>query len=73
MSLKDQLNQEKPWATLGWTPKQWKQAKMWKKAGVTEEKMTSFLLQLDHDIIQEIKDNATAEVLVEKMFGAGEG
>ena len=45
---------------------------MWKKAGVTEKTMTKFLLCLDHDTVQEIKDNATAEALGEKMFGTAE-
>ena len=69
MQLKSRLNQDKPWTVLGWTRKQWKKSKMWKKAGVTEEKMTQLLLSLDHNFIQEIKDQATAEALVEKMFG----
>ena len=68
MSLKN-LAKEKPWAALGWTRKQWKQSKMWKKAGVTEEKMGQLLRNLDHDFIQEMKDGATAEALVEQMFG----
>ena len=42
---------------------------MWKKAGVTEAKMGQLLLSLDHDFIKGMKDQATAEALVEKMFG----
>ena len=42
---------------------------MWKKAGVTEEKMVQLRRSRDHDLIQEIRDQATAEALVEKMFG----
>mgnify|MGYP006290150167 CR=1 FL=1 len=56
------------WTALGWTRKQWKRSKMWKKAGVTEEKMGR-LRNLDHDFLQEMKDGATAEALVEQMFG----
>ena len=69
MSLKEKLSQDKPWTALGWTRRQWKRSKMWKKAGVTEEKMGQLLQNLDHDFLQEMKDQATAEVLVEKMFG----
>ena len=69
MPLKLKLNQDKPWTTLGWTRKQWKRSKMWKKAGVTEEKMGRLLGCLDHDFLREMKDQATAEDLVEKMFG----
>ena len=60
MPLK-KIQQEKPWAILGWTRKQWKAQKMWKKAGVTEEKMTQLLQSLDHSTIQEMKDYAIAE------------
>ena len=41
---------------------------MWKKAGVSEEKMGRLLQHLDHDFLREMKDQATAEALVEKMF-----
>jgi hypothetical protein len=34
-----------------------------------EEKMGRLLRNLDHDFLREIKDQATAEALVEKMFG----
>lgn len=43
---------------------------MWKKAGVTEEKMTNLVLALDHETLQELRDNAYAELLTEKLFGA---
>ncbi|MCF8108580.1 MAG: hypothetical protein K9J81_06275 [Desulfohalobiaceae bacterium] len=71
MSLKEELAKEKPWAALGWTRKQWKQSKMWKKTGVTEEKMANLVLALDHETLQELKNNAYAELLTEKLFGAG--
>ncbi len=72
MSLKEKLQQEKPWAILGWTRKQWKAQKMWKKAGVTEEKMIQLLQSLDHATIQEMKDYAMADLLTEKVFGPEE-
>ena len=72
MPLKDKLDQEKPWAILGWTRKQWKQSKMWKKAVVSEEKMARIILSLDQETLKELKDHAAAEVLVENIFGAGE-
>ncbi|MCF8108824.1 MAG: hypothetical protein K9J81_07515 [Desulfohalobiaceae bacterium] len=67
MPLKDKLNQDKPWAALGWTRKQWKRSKMWKKAGVTEEKMGRLLRNLDHETLQKLRDNAYAELLTEKL------
>ncbi|MGM0423634.1 MAG: hypothetical protein ACQEQX_01795 [Thermodesulfobacteriota bacterium] len=69
MGLKDHFQQEKPWAILGWTRKQWKRSKMWKKAGVSEEKMARLVQSLDHETIQNLKDHAQAEVLVDKIFG----
>ena len=69
MSLKDKLQKEKPWAAIGWTRKQWKRSKMWKKAGVSEEKMAQFIAALDQETITELKGHATAEALVENMFG----
>lgn len=67
MPLKDKLNQDKPWAALGWTRKQWKRSKMWKKAGVTEEKMGRLLRNLDHETLQKLRDNAYAELLTETL------
>ncbi len=46
MPLKEKLQQEKPWAILGWTRKQWKAQKMWKKAEVNEEKITQLWKQI---------------------------
>ena len=72
MPLKEKFLQEKPWAILGWTRKQWKAKKMWKKAGVTEDMMIQMLQTLDYSIIQEMKDHARAEMLTEKVFGSEE-
>lgn len=72
MPLKEKFLQEKPWAILGWTRKQWKAKKMWKKAGVTEDMMIQMLQTLDYSIIQEMKDHARAEMLTEKVFGLEE-
>jgi ABC-type taurine transport system substrate-binding protein len=72
MPLKNKFQQERPWAILGWTRKQWKAQKMWKKAGVTEDKMIQLLQSLDYSTIQEMKDHAMAELLTEKAFGSEE-
>ncbi len=69
MPFNEKFEQEKPWAILGWTRKQWKAQKMWKKAGVSEEKMTQFLQCLDHATIREIKDQVAVEALIENVFG----
>ena len=73
MSLKDKFKQEKPWANLGWTRKQWKAQKPWKSSGVSEEKFAQFILALDQDTLAEIRDHAHAEALVDKIFEDGEG
>jgi hypothetical protein len=70
MTLKDKFEQEKPWAILGWTRKQWKARRLWKQAGVSEVRMSQLLQTLDHSTIQEIKDYAMTELLTEKIFGA---
>ena len=65
----DNLKQDKPWAVLGWTRKQWKKSKMWKRAGVSEHKMTQLILALDYKTVQCLKENAQAEALIDNMFG----
>ena len=70
MTLKDKFEQEKPWAILGWTRKQWKARRLWKQAGVTEEKMSQLLQTLDHSTIQEMKDYAMTELITDRIFGS---
>lgn len=61
---------EKPWAKLGWTRRKWDTMKLWKKAGVSKEKFSEFILAIPDDTIREIADHAHAEALVEGIFGA---
>ncbi len=70
--LKDKLQQEKPWKVPGWTRKQWKRSRMWKRAGLSEEKMVKLVLSLDQETVQELMDHSAAEVLVENIFWAEE-
>ena len=70
MALKDKFQQEKAWAILGWSRKQWKARRLWKKAGVSEVRMSQLLQTLDHSTIQEMKDYAMTELLTEKIFGS---
>ena len=72
MPLKEKFPQDKPWTILGWTRKQWKAKKIWKKAGVTADMMIQMLQTLDYSIIQEMKSHAMAELLTEKVFGSEE-
>ncbi len=72
MSFSNIIQQEKPWAILGWTRKQWKARRLWKKAGVTEEKMSQLLQTLDHSTIQDMKDYAMSELITDKIFGSKE-
>ncbi len=70
MSLKDKLQQEKPWVILGWTRNQWKSRRFWKKTGVTEEKMVQLLQALEYSTIQDMKDHAMADLITEQVFGS---
>jgi hypothetical protein len=70
MTYSNKIQQEKPWAILGWTRKQWKARRLWKQAGVTEEKMSQLLQVLDHSTVQELKDYAMTELLTDRIFGS---
>ncbi len=53
---------------LGWTRKQWKHLRMWKRAGVSEENIARLALSLDQETVQKLKDNSAAEVLVDNFL-----
>ena len=42
---------------------------MWKKAGVSEERMSQFIAALNQETITELKEHVTAEALVVILFG----
>jgi len=56
ITLREKLKQEKLWAVLVWNRKQLKRSKMWENAGVINEKMAKFILSLEYDKVQELKD-----------------
>jgi hypothetical protein len=60
--------QDKPWAKLGWTRKMWDIQKPWKKAGMSKKRYTEILLALPDETVQEIQDEADAEMLLESVF-----
>lgn len=66
--FKKQLTQEKPWAIMGWSRKQWKTHKIWKRAGVSEQTMIDFLQLVDHETIKELQDEAKVDLLVKQIF-----
>ncbi len=41
---------------------------MWKKAGVSKEKMATLIRSLSHETVRNLKDQAQAEMLIEKIF-----
>jgi hypothetical protein len=72
MTLKDKFKAEKPWAVLGWTRKQWKSIRPWKKANMSEARYAEMLRALDQEMIKDIKDHAMAEMLVDEIFKSEE-
>lgn len=62
------LGQDKPWARLGWSRKMWDIKKPWKKAGMTKKRYIEILLALPDETVQEIRDEAHAEMLLEGVF-----
>ncbi len=61
--------QEKPWAILGITRKQYAAARPWKKAGMSKGKCAEMLNLIPHEAMQILRDEADAERLVESIFG----
>ena len=45
---------------------------MWKKAGVSEEKMARLVHSLGYETLQMLKNHAAARVLVENIFGVSQ-
>ena len=69
MSLKQNLESEKPWAILRMPRKRYEAAQPWKKAGLSRAKFEELLLLIPDELFGEMRDHAVAEVLVESIFG----
>lgn len=69
--LKARLQGNKPWAILGISRKEYETRRPWVKAGQSRNRFEELLLALgEHpEVIRNLKDYATAEALVEQIFG----
>ena len=63
--------QNKPWATLKASRKQYCTARPWKKADMSREKFEEMLSILPEGMIDEIHLQADAERLIAAAFGGG--
>lgn len=64
-------NQNKPWAILKVSRKEYATARPWKKAGMSREKFEEVLGILPEGMIDEIHLQADAERLIAAAFGGG--
>lgn len=61
-------NDNKPWAWLHMTRREYDTARMWKKIGISREEFGKKVLSLPQEVIELIKENVQAEILVDKIF-----
>ena len=58
----------KPWQRLGITKKQYLTSKPWKGTGLSREKYEHIISVVPQDALNELRIEAEAEALLEKMF-----
>lgn len=63
----------KPWAWLHMTRRQYDTARLWKKSGMTRDEFGKKVLLLPQEVIELIKENVEAEILVDKIFKTNGG
>ena len=63
------LTQEKPWAKLRITRKQYETRRPWMKSGVGRKQFEAFVLEMPDDAIDALYRDAEADRLVEAIFG----
>lgn len=68
MTFLKKLKEEKPWAVLGVSRRQYEIAKPWKKANMSKGKFEDILKMVPNEVIQDLKLYAMAELLTERMF-----
>ena len=56
MSLKQNLESEKPWAILRMPRKRYEAAQPWKKAGLSRAKFEELLLLIPDELVSEMRD-----------------
>ena len=66
------LKQEKPWAILGISRREYDKARPWKRAGMSREAFGDLVRQVPPEAVKILKDEARAEILLAAIFGEGE-
>lgn len=70
MTFLNKLKREnKPWAVLGMTRREYESKRPWKTAGVDRARFEEITSALPAELVQRIKEEAQAELLVEQIFG----
>ena len=67
--MKTYLSPFKPWEKLKISRKSYLSTKPWKKSGMSREKYEAVMMELPQTLIDEIRIEKEAEVLLENMFG----
>ena len=68
-ALKKLKRENKPWAVLGLSRREYETKRPWKAAQMSRAAFEDIALALPQEIIADIKLHAEAELLVESIFG----
>lgn len=68
-SLQLSTSEEKPWAWLRMSRKQYDRLRLWKRVNMSREEFGRFVLCLPESLIEQVWEDAQAERLVEAIFG----
>lgn len=63
------LREEKPWAVMGISRKQYETARMWKKVKMPRGKFDDLICSLPPELFTELQLVADGEKLIEAIFG----
>lgn len=69
MQMFEQLKQEKPWAKLRLSRKDYETKRPWLKSGLGRKAWESFVLALPDEAIEALYREADADKLVKALFG----
>jgi len=67
--LKKLKRENKPWAVLGMSRREYEAKRPWKVAGVSRDHFEDITVMVPAEIIERLKEEAQAELLVEQIFG----
>ncbi len=70
--LSAKFTSERPWAWLRMSRKQYEKLRPWKKCNLSRAAFERIALNIPQDLIEEMRDHATAEMLVEAIFKQSE-